>query len=245
MHGSHDTAAEDTHAADGQHNTPGSESPIRRLQTALEALKFQHSALTQSLSTFSYTDQGQLRSSPLLTTAKEEEEERTPSTQYSTVGRASHRLSTHSDGSVWYDAEEYDGAEEFVLDEALEDTQASRLSDNIETPSTSTSDTGDADLESNSESSDSESELFEEKPDNVDASIAITPPLASTVTRRTQLPSPPIGDEGSLFTVLKKNVGKVRTGHISLNSSSSPFRISVPWHYPCHSTSLSHCCKDW
>ena len=29
------------------------------------------------------------------------------------------------------------------------------------------------------------------------------------IIRRTQLPSPPVGDEGSLFAVLKKNVGKV------------------------------------
>lgn len=31
---------------------------------------------------------------------------------------------------------------------------------------------------------------------------------AKYVTRRTELPSGPVGDEGSLFTVLKKNVGK-------------------------------------
>jgi hypothetical protein len=33
---------------------------------------------------------------------------------------------------------------------------------------------------------------------------------AQHVVRRTELPSEPVGDEGSLFVLLKKNVGKVR-----------------------------------
>lgn len=34
--------------------------------------------------------------------------------------------------------------------------------------------------------------------------------------RRTRLPSGPVGDEGSLFAMLKKNVGKVCSGYLNL-----------------------------
>lgn len=148
----------------------------------------------------------------MLAVAREESEVPTPSTGFSTIGRASRRLSTHSDGSIWYDAEEYDGAEEFVLDEVPDDSQASKLTEaaaNIEPPSTTSST---ANTESSSDSSDVES-FLEASPNSetpVD-SYNIDSPTAMEVVRRTQLPSPPVGDEGSLFAVLKKNVGKVCT----------------------------------
>lgn len=211
---SHDINSEDAHIGDGQHNVSASDTPLRRLQIALEALKYQHSALAQTLSALSHLDQGtSLRGSPFLPTAQEEETQ-TPSTGYSTISRASRRMSMQSDGSIWFDAEEYDGAEEFVLDEAPDDSQVSKLSEmnNMGTPSSGTSDAG---PESTSESSDSEEEEAEEEENEVtEISTAgtsdISPPSELAVTRRTQLPSPPAGDEGSLFAVLKKNVGKVR-----------------------------------
>lgn len=194
------------------------DTPLRRAQTALEALKYQHAALAQTMSALTFMDQGpSLRASPMLATAREEEEiqARTPSTGFSTIGRASHRMSTQSDGSIWFDAQEYDGAEEFLLDEAPEDGLPSKTSTNgsvgidLETPSSGTS----ADLESSSDS-DSESELYEEPPERkASTSTDITAPSETAVVRRTLLPSLPVGDEGSLFAVLKKNVGKVRTVH--------------------------------
>lgn len=44
----------------------------------------------------------------------------------------------------------------------------------------------------------------------------------SAVVRRTQLPSPPVGDEGSLFSMLKKNVGK------DLSTISFPVTFNEP-----------------
>ena len=212
-------ANEDGTLGDTHFPTAIADTPLRRLQLALEALKFQHSALAQAMSAHAFMDQGpSLRASPLLAAAREEEEAMsgTPSTGFSTVGRASHRLSSQSDGSIWYDAQEYDGAEEFLLDEAPEDTQQSKTSStgnapegDIETPSSGTS----ADLESSSDSDDSESELYEEPPERKPStSTEVTPPSEKgeiAAVRRTVLPSPPVGDEGSLFAVLKKNVGKV------------------------------------
>lgn len=211
----------DTHSTNTSSTT--SDTPLQRLQLALEALKFQHSALTQALGTHSYADQGfPLRASPLLATAREEEETRTPSTGFSTVGRASHRLSSQSDGSIWYDAEEYDGAEEFVLDDGLDDVQVKTEALSVVTPTSSSTSTGLADLESSSESSDEESVAYEESPESLGASTTIPAKETAAVVRRTQLPSPPVGDEGSLFAVLKKNVGKAGVNRSSYCAMSSP-----------------------
>lgn len=49
-------------------------------------------------------------------------------------------------------------------------------------------------------------ELLDDDSDEEEADPA---EKARHTTRRTELPSGPIGDEGSLFAVLKKNVGKV------------------------------------
>ncbi len=176
------------------------------MQVALEALKYQHSALVQSFAALTHVDQGSsLRAS--LPTAKEEEEMHTPSTGFSTLGRASQRLSSQSESSVWFDAPEYDGAEEFVMDEPEEDSNLSKLiegtSADIPTGSTEKTD-------QESESSDAESDLGQEESRTQptdDLEVELT--TDQTVTHRTQLPSPPVGDEGSLFAVLKKNVGKV------------------------------------
>ena len=107
-------------------------------------------------------------------------------------------------------AEEYDGAEEFVLDEGADDAHTGKTEIlSLQTPTSSaTSDAGAAD-ESSSESSDEESELYQE-PESLAASTAISEHTVGPVVRRSSLPSPPVGDEGSLFAVLKKNVGKVR-----------------------------------
>lgn len=91
-------------------------------------------------------------------------------------------MTTGSD-VTWYDAPELDdGPEEFLLD-ADERGPESRI------------------MESEQESaSDSDDEAL----------LPYVVPDPTAVARRSKLPALPPGDEGSLFTVLKKNVGKVR-----------------------------------
>ena len=109
--------------------------------------------------------------------------------------------SVHSDGSVWYDAPEFDGAEEFVLDGTPgEETQGSQLS-YVDSPTL---------MEEEDEITETESgsEMAEEE---LRRAMSPTPGMVNgeAISRRLELPSPPVGDEGSLFAVLKKNVGKV------------------------------------
>jgi hypothetical protein len=91
----------------------------------------------------------------------------------------------------WFDAEE-DLGEEFVLDVPIADEEREPVVPQSETSSLI-----------QTVSSDEE----EHSPPLVHD----TDPLvnASQVVRRTRLPSGPIGDEGSLFAILKNNVGKV------------------------------------
>ncbi|KIP12631.1 hypothetical protein PHLGIDRAFT_98104 [Phlebiopsis gigantea 11061_1 CR5-6] len=192
---SQEVSPDDYFNSDG---SPALSPAMQRLQSSLQALQYQHSALLQTLRP--HPEPGpSLRASPLLATAKEEDEMRSMTSTFSTLGRTSvgsHRLSSHSDASIWYDAPEYDGAEEFVLDELpAEDSQTSKLSDKSGSGVT----TPDADTESES---DTEDDVQSEPPKSTSENNV------QTVVRRTQLPSLPVGDEGSLFSVLKKNVGK-------------------------------------
>lgn len=92
-------------------------------------------------------------------------------------------MTTGSD-VVWYDAPELDdGPQEFLLD-ADERGPESRILD--------------SELDSTSDSDDDRS-----------PSSPIVTKDPTAVARRSKLPALPPADEGSLFTVLKKNVGKV------------------------------------
>jgi len=90
----------------------------------------------------------------------------------------------------WFDAEDGVG-EEFVLDDPTPDEEKERLVLHSETTSLHQSES-------------SEEEGFPPPPRDSDPSMS-----ASQVVRRTCLPSGPVGDEGSLFAILKNNVGKV------------------------------------
>lgn len=179
-----------------------------------------------------------MRTSP-LPTAREDEEVYTPKSAFSTLGRSSHRLSSQSEVSVWYDAEEYGGAEEFVLDDSPPDEiQASQFPD-IPTPeaaltssSTGTISQTDSDSESDSDEEPLSPGTEEEQPSEPG------PAQEQTIIRRTQLPSPVVGDEGSLFTVLKKNVGKVRGSICGSHWWLTSSRISPKSHY--RYRSMSH-----
>lgn len=214
-----DPSVDEGHQPEGSQSTLGLSPAMQRLQTGLQNLRYQHSALVQSL--YTHTDHGpSLRASPLLATAKEEEEIDTPSTGYSTLGRASnrsHRLSSQSEVSIWYDAEDYEGAEEFIMDDMPPEegpSGASQLSDFTSSPGTElTSTSNDTELDSNigydSEADTEEGEAPTEDEQPAPAEVTVSTPVETQqVVHRTQLPSPPVGDEGSLFTVLKKNVGK-------------------------------------
>ena len=200
----HDTAPDEYHHPDG---SLALSPAMERLQAGLQALRYQHSALLQTLHP-NQEPGSSLRASPLLAIAKEEDEIRSVTPTFSTLGKASvgsHRLSSQSDASIWYDAPEYDGAEEFVLDELpVEDSQTSKLSDKSNSEVT----TPDADAESSNIWQDSESDTEDDVPPEPPKSAPSD--NVQAVVRRAQLPSLPVGDEGSLFTVLKKNVGKVQ-----------------------------------
>lgn len=172
------------------------------------------------------------RPSPLATTV-EESVSPTPSS-YGTIGRGSKRMSVvsaHSDGSVWYDAPEFDGPEEFVLDASPgEDDQSKFFEPDTSSTANNTETAGSSDTESET---DSIVKHPEETP-----STAQTSTEHIRTTRREQLPSPPVGDEGSLFAVLKKNVGKVRIISTRGNLHSQRSRTFRKWHFLC--LSMNH-----
>ena len=172
-----------------------------RLYAALNTLKEQHVLLARAVSSISYNDapSTSLASSLVLPPRVEEGEEEphvqspTPSpTPLFKSERAS--VATSTSESFWFDAPEFgDGPEEFLLESTGADDHG---------PDSRITDPNDRD-DSNSVDTDIE----EETPKREPAELPLDP---SQVARRVHLPSLPPADEGSLFTVLKKNVGKVR-----------------------------------
>jgi oxysterol-binding protein-related protein 3/6/7 len=122
--------------------------------------------------------------------------------------------STRSDSiHEWYDAME-DGPEEFVMDETPGEhpgQQPSQLSQ-VATDAGSV-----VDSQEDHSSVDTD---FEEAPD--------PDPSKEVASYRTHLPVPAPADEGSLFTILKKNVGKVSPASSSLAYSN----LRTPRIYP-------------
>ncbi|KZP32327.1 hypothetical protein FIBSPDRAFT_812623 [Athelia psychrophila] len=212
---------------------PTEVSPHQRVQVALERLKTQHATIVNSLQTMTHsTDHSRAPSvqNSLSATAEEPEEYQDGyslgtdndqgTTRFATpYSRKSTRASistTFSDGTQeWYDAG--DGGEEFELD----------LSDEPEpTPSVEKSE-GQGGLGSNTDTG-SRSSLGgssgSSKEDLTRVQIEEIDPAqkALQIVRRTELPSGPVGDEGSLFAVLKKSVGK------DLSSVALPVSFNEP-----------------
>ncbi|KAF8167899.1 Oxysterol-binding protein-domain-containing protein [Crassisporium funariophilum] len=174
---------------------------LQGLMLSFDTLKVQHGALLKAMQT-SLSDVIQPLPSSLPSTAEEEEFiEEFNQRSLTPVTRRSFRDSmgtTASDSFVeWFDAidEGLDGPQEYILEaERGASEPGSRLL--TQSPSTADNSSIDTDIE------------------ELDTSPAKTPDLVTTpfgnvqVTRRTHLPSPPASDEGSLFTILKKNVGK-------------------------------------
>ncbi|KDQ63845.1 hypothetical protein JAAARDRAFT_29892 [Jaapia argillacea MUCL 33604] len=209
-------------------------SPQQRVQAAIETLKSHQSALLKSLSAIPFSDPGgtsTVRSSPLPSTAEEDQDQ----DEYVTPTRTHHPSSlpwghvkrtsiaeTMSDGtgSIWFDAQEpeMDGAEEFILDNDAtpydEGGQGSKLS----TSESQRSADQDTEFSGDTDSEDEVELELEKSSENSSMNVLDH----AEVQRRAQLPSRPVGDEGSLFAVLKKNVGK------DLSSVALPVSFNEP-----------------
>ncbi|KAI0321105.1 Oxysterol-binding protein-domain-containing protein [Amylostereum chailletii] len=196
-------------------------TPYDHVQTMVGSLKAQQSALAKMLSAMSNSDAA--HGSSLPTTAEEARDRSATPTRHSTLPVFTYQknrgsvVASISDGdSVWFDAPEGEpeGAEEFLLDEpsslgAME-SLGSRLT-NTDSHST---------IYAGSQASDTDEEEQE-----VRASLEVEEaPSGSSVevARRTSLPSGPVGDEGSLFAILKKNIGK------DLSSITFPVTFNEP-----------------
>ncbi|KAJ6604398.1 oxysterol binding protein [Mycena vulgaris] len=193
---------------DSEHGAPDvtEKNPTQRVHDALETLKTQHATLLKSINTLAHLDLGpSLRGSPLPITAEEEETTSTspqtysPSTSFTTPlarKRASVLTTTTSESTnEWFDADSMnDGAEEFILDIPAAQPDSRHPSKIISNDSRSSLGRSSVDTDIAGEPSRDPSE-----------SATLDP---KEIIRRTHLPAAPVGDEGSLFTILKKNVGK-------------------------------------
>ncbi|KAF9270440.1 hypothetical protein L218DRAFT_993055 [Marasmius fiardii PR-910] len=185
------------------------QTPENRVRLSMKSLKSQHANLLKSLQGFSPLEMSINRSvSPLPYTAEEEEkQERTEdaSDRFSspfTTGRSS--LATTMSESVheWFDASEgHEGAEVFVLDPTSPDVceRPSKITNDGQSYWERTEDTTSIDTDIESEEA-----TLEQSP----AVKGACNQQNTAITRRTCLPALIVGDEGSLFAVLKKNVGK-------------------------------------
>ena len=173
---------------------------LQDLRTKFDALKAQYDLLVSAMQ-HPLHDSTQQRHSPLPYTAEEEEEATTAHSQRvnTPIARTSMRdsVATISDSFVeWFDAVD-DGPEEFIID----DTNAAS-----EPPSRMLSVVNDASADNSSIDTDYEEALAIPTVEPTDDSVLVG---QAHVVRRTQLPTLPPADEGSLFAILKKNVGKV------------------------------------
>lgn len=195
-------------------------SPHERVYLALSTLKAQHGALVRSMSTLAPPD-GNTPShgSPLPSTAEEEEsgsEEAATRLSTSQLKQSRHTSisTTVSDLSEWFDALDgiNEGAQEFVMD-------VQTPTDGNEQPSQLLNNDSHSTLEHATNSSvDTEAEAIQEDEINSKDGRNEIPHNPAQSSRRTQLPAHTSGDEGSLFAILKKNVGKVRTHRVLVNS---------------------------
>ncbi|KJA26139.1 hypothetical protein HYPSUDRAFT_37022 [Hypholoma sublateritium FD-334 SS-4] len=198
----------------GDQQSPSHALPdsLQDIKAKFDVLKAQYDVLVSTMQNPLY-DATQQRHSPLPYTAEEEEATATHNQRVNTpVAQKSMRdsMATMSDSFVeWFDAED-DGPEEFIMD----DTNAL-----FEPPSRTVSTTNDARSDNSSIDTEYEEAL---------AISTVKPTDESTlvghvhVVRRTQLPTLPSADEGSLFAILKKNVGK------DLSSITFPVSFNEP-----------------
>lgn len=182
-----------------------STNPYDRLQSAIVALKAQHEALSGLIPSLDNIPSNVL-GSPLRVTVEEESDgSQTPALFASPIARktwASTVTSLSDGGSIWFDAvDEPDGAEEFILDPPQ--SEAGAPEDRI--PVLDGQSTSNASEESDTDDEEEVSRL------SLAVSDRIVKAGPQQLAHRTSLPSGPVGDEGSLFAVFKKNIGKVHS----------------------------------
>lgn len=176
-------------------NTTTSHLP-EQLAPLISKLREQHGALSELLQSMSPVHAHHRSHLPQTI---DEEGTSTPTTKNAPSWQSYRSsMSTVTDnGSVFYDAmdaEEF-GAEEYIVPEEQMDEEeefGAKGSTSMDTMSTSITE----DEEEDNGHVKTEDDTPDEKP-------------SLPVDRRTHLPARPPGDEGSLFTVLKKNVGQV------------------------------------
>ncbi|KAG5648139.1 hypothetical protein DXG03_006093 [Asterophora parasitica] len=171
---------------------------LQRVLSVLDTLKAQHASLMASMQSLS--DSHSPRGSPLPATA-EEEDTRLHSQAFATPTswqsrRASVATSVSDSVHEWFDA--LDGAEEFVMDVQI-------TPEGMEQPSRILTNDSQSSLH---ETSSIDTDIEEDEHPPVTPTSARPSREALQVRRRTHLPTTPVGDEGSLFAILKKNVGK-------------------------------------
>jgi hypothetical protein len=183
-----------------------SANPYDRMQLAIAALKAQHVALSGLIPLLDNNAPGVL-GSPLPATVEERSEgSLTPARFASPAVRktwASTVTSLSDGGSIWFDAaDELDGAEEFFLD--APHSEAGAADDRIPVL--------DGQCTSNASGESSDTDDGEEVA-RLSLALSDRGVRAGTqqLAHRTSLPSGPVADEGSLFAVFKKNVGKVHS----------------------------------
>jgi len=206
-------------------------SPYDRLQSAIASLKDQHVTLS-GLIPFVDNNPPSVHASPLPATVEEPSSYggHSPARISSPIGRktwASTVTSLSDGGSIWFDAmDEPDGAEEFFLD--APPMEAGAVEDRIPVLD------GQSSSHLSWESSDTDEEEGVGR-----ISLAVSEhgarAGAQQVVHRTTLPSGPVADEGSLFALFKKNVGKVDFIHtlcVEHFLTPSMERISLVSHSP-------------
>ncbi|KAF9454904.1 oxysterol binding protein [Macrolepiota fuliginosa MF-IS2] len=185
---------------------PDSSPTAQHVLHTLEQLKSQHAALLKSMQPRIVHEPQNVYHTPFPPTTEEHHEYENVHEHHSNTAstglRHRHSIATTiSDGTCeWYDAVDNmdDGPEEFVMDTQLSPEHAEQVS-RIPTNDSRSS------LEQFDRSS-NETDAEEEKhPPRVSQDLGHD---ALATVRRVHLPSPVIGDEGSLFAILKKNVGK-------------------------------------
>ncbi|KAH7883783.1 Oxysterol-binding protein-domain-containing protein [Phlebopus sp. FC_14] len=207
-----------THQEDGPTPRPDHQSMCQvhfhRINVTLESLKAHHVALLRSLHAVQ-TDPAPstTRASPPSAPVEENTPEPLSPSRFSTPftrrSRKTPSLASLSDGGPieWFDAEDHVG-QEFVLDDPTPDEEKARPI----LPS----------LNSSIHEYESESTGEEIVPSRL-VSEKLDPSLqARQIVRRTRLPSGPVDDEGSLFAMLKKNIGK------DLTTVSFPVTFNEP-----------------
>ena len=180
-------------------------SPYDRLQSAISSLKAQHVTLS-GLVPLVDNNPPSVHASPLPATVEEPSSDgsHSPGQISSPIARktwASTVTSLSDGGSIWFDAmDEPDGAEEFFLDPPP--MEAGAFEDRMPVLD------GQSCSHLSGESSDTDEEEGVGR-----LSLAVSERGARAgaqhVAHRTTLPSGPVADEGSLFALFKKNVGKV------------------------------------